>query len=105
MAGIRSGTDGGTVGTPYWGAVPDTVMVDEQRAATFAAVGATRGLFEGVDGWPDLNRIVADRSAALRSRAGHDAWDAAGGAYDDDGRPTLRGRSPIALAIVGEIAD
>ncbi len=107
----RAGREAGGVGVvagerhPFSGVVRDTLWVDKDQSRVFATVGATRGLFDGVAGWPDLNRLVAERSAEVQRDQGRDAWVEVGGAYDDDGCPTLQARSPLGLAIVRDIAE
>jgi hypothetical protein len=96
---------GAGTSAPFWGVVPEVTMVDRDQARLFTAVGGTRGLFDGIAGWADLNRIVAGRSETLLAEGGHDAWVEAGGAYDAAGCPTLEARSPLAHSIVREIAE
>lgn len=90
---------------PFHGTILDLGLADKTQVELFAAVGRTKGAFQGVIEWPYLNSLVHERSQRLLTTDGEEAWRAMGGNYGDDGKPTFTSRSNYAAQIVQEIAD
>jgi hypothetical protein len=90
---------------PFFGNVQDFAMCDQSKTALFGAIGRTRGLFNGVDKWPDLQEAVQQHSAALLTTGGEEVWRQQGGILDHDGRPTFRPTAIAAANVVAGIAE
>src|SRR4051812_11767327 len=79
-------------------------MVDRDRAATFAALGAARPLFRDVARWSRLTDLFEQYSGVVLAQRGGEGWSALGGEYGPDGRPTCRPDSPMASHVVRQVA-
>lgn len=85
--------------------IPDMAMADSTQVALFNAVGQTRRPFGQVEGWADLGDVLADRSQAMLTSQGDEAWRSAGGIRDKDGVMTFRCPSDAGAAVVRELAE
>jgi len=89
---------------PFYGTVLDLGIADKNQVDLFAAIGSTRGPFQGVIGWPYLNGLIQDQSQQLLTGQGEQQWRAAGGTYGDDGKPTFVPQSAYAAQLVQGLA-
>jgi hypothetical protein len=83
----------------------DLVLCDRQQTALFEALGRTRGLFQSVSHWPDIEDVLGNRSAALLAEQGERAWEAMGGIRDAQrGFAFKPCPSPAVAALMRELA-
>jgi hypothetical protein len=85
---------------PFYGTILDLGMADKTQVELFGAIGSTRGPFQGVIDGPYLNGLIEDNSRTLLTTEGEEAWQAAGGTYGEDGKPTFVPRSSHAAQVV-----
>jgi hypothetical protein len=89
----------------FCGVVPDTVMIDRDRADLFAALGRTPGPFRGLAYWPELCEALSARSEELLAQLGPEEWVDRGGICGDDGRLSASLVSPLAAEVIACLAD
>ena len=90
---------------PFFGRVPDLVMVDRAERYVRRPGPGRRSPFRGIGAWPMLEDVIKACSQEFLERHGKPAWETAGGIYGDDGKPTCRQTSSMAVEAVRRVAD
>jgi hypothetical protein len=76
----------------------------ESKAWNFDSSCQACLLFQGIENWPPLNYVFHRLAVVWIARAGITSWLSYGGTWAADGSPTFGSWSPIAAAILHQIA-
>ena len=79
--------------------------MDTRQAELFGAIGRTPGVFRGISCWPTLDEVFKTYSRQFLEQHGQEDWEAAGGERGDDGVPTCRSVSLIAVEAVQQVVN
>lgn len=100
-----NGAIGRGIERPFYGDLPDTMMIDKSQAEAFLVLGALRAPFANWTTWPTLDELLRRFSTGELGRIGPERWRAHGGILDSSGIETCETSSPLATNALASVVN